>query len=292
MAKARTVSDLSAASDLQEALRRLIAARLKDLLDLLPGAGPLGDPPADLIHDVRVATRRLRAVLSLYPFRPRGARRAAREQIKELGRALGQVRDYDVNLSWLRARSEGDLDAGQRPSVDRLKELLTAERAAALLSLASAIERFRAEGEPLVKDVAGSLRAGGKLGGGAVRRRLARRRDGVRAWLPRVLDTDGAPDLLHQLRIEAKKLRYHAEPLEDAAPRARRLLKALPEVQEVLGQVHEEDARERWLQERLVAAPEPEWPGLVALLKRTRDERAERWARGPQVLRRFADRAL
>ncbi|HMB70112.1 MAG TPA: CHAD domain-containing protein, partial [bacterium] len=76
-----------------------------------PGAR-LGADPEEL-HDLRVAIRRLRAALRLYrDHLPGKARRFGRE-LKRIGAALGDVRDLDVQIEWLRDH------AGELPHRER-----------------------------------------------------------------------------------------------------------------------------------------------------------------------------
>jgi len=62
----------------------------------------LGDDPEDL-HDMRVATRRLRAALSLFSDILALRAQRVREELRWLGHALGEVRDLDVQIEQLHA---------------------------------------------------------------------------------------------------------------------------------------------------------------------------------------------
>ncbi len=56
----------------------------------------------DALHDMRVATRRLRAALEIFgPCLPRRSCAAALAEIKQLADALGERRDRDVQIQWL-----------------------------------------------------------------------------------------------------------------------------------------------------------------------------------------------
>ena len=67
----------------------------------------LGEDPEEL-HDMRVATRRLRAALKLYrEFLPRRAERYERD-LRFFASALGDVRDLDVHLERLAAEASRD----------------------------------------------------------------------------------------------------------------------------------------------------------------------------------------
>jgi len=72
---------------------RILAARLRDL-----ERAEAGLPAPDPVHDMRVAARRLRAALRL--LRLREFDRA----VKKLQDALGDVRDLQLQIAWLKGR--------------------------------------------------------------------------------------------------------------------------------------------------------------------------------------------
>lgn len=269
-------------ADLRQAVQALLQEH-RDTLSTLHGA-LVNTPDAEQIHDARVATRRLRAVLSLCPLRPRAASRAARAQTRALGHALGAVRDRDVDLLWLDAHLQGDAAPAERPGLLRLRGLLQEQRALLLSDLKDTARRFFAGPNP-----ADTLRAprDRRLWGRLVRRTLRRRRRAVCDLIEQTLAAP-TPELLHRLRIASKRLRYHLEPLRRASPRARALIPALRQVQDRLGAVHEWDVRLHWLPRRITAAAAPEWPGLVQLLRQAQAERDRRWAETPAALQALA----
>ena len=95
------------------------------------------------VHAMRVATRRLRAVLEIYePCFPRKALRPVLAEVKELADALGALRDPDVELLALEqfASSVGpDERAGVQVFIDRTR----AEQAEGNVRLAAALEEAR-----------------------------------------------------------------------------------------------------------------------------------------------------
>jgi len=69
------------------------------------------------VHAMRVASRRLRAVLEVFaPCFPKGEFRGALRDVKALADALGERRDPDVHLEAMRAFG------GVEPLVERLRE--------------------------------------------------------------------------------------------------------------------------------------------------------------------------
>jgi CHAD domain-containing protein len=270
-------------------LRKIIQARLADLLCL---CAPLAAPPgplseeaaADAVHDARVASRRLRAALSLCAFAPRPLRRQVRDEVAALGRVLGGVRDLDVIAAWLKDRLPG-AGPGEAPGLAALLRWLDARRAQAGAALDGALAAFLAEGQARVGACAQALDAGrGRMGGRALRRRLRKEVADAARWLERVRDRDGRPDLAHELRIALKKLRYHAEILAPALPEAGALLAALPPLQEALGRLHDADARVVFLHDRLCDMGPAERPALAWLLTESLHERRRLFAEAAPVL--------
>lgn len=83
-----------------EAAAATVATRAEELFEHAEGVLDMDD--IERVHDMRVATRRLRAVLEIYePCFPRKRLRAALRDVKALADALGERRDPDVQLAAL-----------------------------------------------------------------------------------------------------------------------------------------------------------------------------------------------
>jgi alpha-D-ribose 1-methylphosphonate 5-triphosphate diphosphatase PhnM len=94
--KARKVKGLDPAGPLEENLRRIVAVRLDELRSLAPASGER--PPAEALHDMRIAAKRLRYVLEMAePVLGASARRGAKEtrRIQDL---LGEIHDCDEGI--------------------------------------------------------------------------------------------------------------------------------------------------------------------------------------------------
>jgi CHAD domain-containing protein len=100
VAKARPIPGLSEHDPYALAGARIIAVRSRELAD--QAAGVLDVTDIERVHDMRVATRRLRAALEVFEpcFPPKRFRTALRE-VKELADALGERRDRDVTIAAL-----------------------------------------------------------------------------------------------------------------------------------------------------------------------------------------------
>jgi CHAD domain-containing protein len=134
MAKARRIPGLSAREPYAAAAAKIVEIRVNELMELAEGVLDVGD--IERVHDMRVATRRLRAALEIFaPCFPRSELRAALRQVKALADALGERRDRDVAIASLNGISES-LSASDRPGIEALVERLRMEQAAANEALA------------------------------------------------------------------------------------------------------------------------------------------------------------
>lgn len=137
MAKAREVEGLVPRTPYGEAAARTVRVRAEELFDHAEGV--LSTEDITRVHDMRVATRRLRAVLELYaPCFPAREMRPVLRDVKRLAGALGERRDPDVQLASVAAfgRAVGD---AERPGVELVAEALRAQQAAGNERLAAAL---------------------------------------------------------------------------------------------------------------------------------------------------------
>jgi CHAD domain-containing protein len=137
MAKARPVPGLDPEVPFGRAAARVLAVRAGELFE--HAAGVLDVEDIERVHDMRVATRRLRAVLEIFAaaFPPKLHRRVLRD-VKALADALGARRDPDVQIETLTAYAQGapEVDAA---AIRLLVDDLRAEQAAANGRLAIAL---------------------------------------------------------------------------------------------------------------------------------------------------------
>lgn len=139
MARARPIPGLAADTRFGDAAAAAVETRAREVF---AHAGGVLDPgEIERVHDMRVATRRLRAVLEVFaPCFPRKRHRELLDEVKRLADALGERRDPDVAIERLRVLERafheadhagieslvrelrGDQDAGN----ERLAEALAA----------------------------------------------------------------------------------------------------------------------------------------------------------------------
>jgi len=141
MAKAREIPGLDGAMTYGDAAALTVEVRAQEIFDHEDGV--LDVHEIERVHAMRVATRRLRAVLEIYePCFPRKALRPVLAEVKELADALGARRDPDVELLALEqfvASVGPDERAGVQVFIDRTR----AEQAEGNVRLAAALEGMR-----------------------------------------------------------------------------------------------------------------------------------------------------
>lgn len=110
-------------------MRELIAHRWGEVWRAVPVA--LAGEEIEGVHDVRVASRRLRAAMDVATdCFPAAWYRPLHQAAKEITGALGEVRDRDVLLEAL-AAERAAAPAAEWPGVDRLVERIERERVVA-----------------------------------------------------------------------------------------------------------------------------------------------------------------
>ncbi len=167
------------------------------------------------IHDLRVASRRLRAVLGDYAdlFRKR-ALKPFRKRVRSITRGLGKARELDVTLALLR-KLRRRAPKSTHPAISRAARMLRELRAAesepvdASCALARSPE-FRAEHQALLHAIKRPKRCYLRTAEATLRRRYAALVAAHRKWIGRPSD-----ETLHRVRVAFKKLRYSCEIAEN-----------------------------------------------------------------------------
>lgn len=206
----------------------------------------LGVDP-EYLHDMRVATRRLRAALALFAEAlPVTRVRSLRRDLKWLGSVLGAVRDLDVQLlQFAQEIDEAPKELG--PALELYREQLQRRRSRARGILVKTLgsrrctaffdrfERFLALGVPARPK---APRAGQQVI--PVAQQLISARLEKVLHDGRGLDASSTDVQLHKLRIDCKRLRYACEFFSELYPKsARKFVRRVIEIQDVLG-VHQD----------------------------------------------------
>jgi CHAD domain-containing protein len=144
MAKAREIPGLQADMRFADAAAATVGVRAEELFE--QSENVLDTSDIERVHDMRVASRRLRAVLEIYaPCFPKDQFRPILKEVKALADALGARRDPDVLLDQL-ARLEGVLPKADTPGIEAFAAPVHAEQGEGNATLAAALEHAEQTG--------------------------------------------------------------------------------------------------------------------------------------------------
>ena len=193
------------------------------------------------LHQCRVASRRLREILPLCALDiPGTSTKRARAKLRQVGRALGGVREIDVALELVAELGEKQLLVG--PAAARLHRYLRDERDARrerMLDRLSTIHVKKLERDLAELGRTLGMQPQGDAWAQAAAQRMARRARRVRDTVA----TAGAlyvPERVHAVRIAVKKLRYALEFADDTGEaQTKPHTRQLKDLQETLGDLHD-----------------------------------------------------
>ncbi|HKA86936.1 MAG TPA: CHAD domain-containing protein [Haliangiales bacterium] len=255
---------------------------------------------AEVVHDFRVALRRLRSLLKAHRAHLGGKVAKLRKRLGDVAALTAEARDAEVQLAWLESRRGGRGAAG-RPAFDWLCARLrdhkdrgyTAVRTEAAQAFDALLPRARRRLARFVRDV--SADRDEPTLAGALAALLIEHAEGLRAKLGEVASAADVTNA-HEARILGKQLRYLLEPLAESTPvgeAARVAVKALKGLQDVLGELHDAHVMAQVVQQAIVDAaaerarqlgeavfdgrrgrrPRDVRPGLVAIARQVRARR-------------------
>lgn len=140
MARAREIPGIAAETPFREAAANAVETRTRELFAL--SIDVLDTQNIERVHDMRVATRRLRAVMEIFApaFCSKRHKRALRE-VKALADSLGERRDPDVAIHALRGLTAA-LPADDAPGLQSLADEFHTEQERANGRLADALDRM------------------------------------------------------------------------------------------------------------------------------------------------------
>jgi CHAD domain-containing protein len=159
VAKPQPIPGLSAEQPYAEAGARIVAVRGTELAEQAQGVLDTGD--IERVHDMRVATRRLRAALEIFePCFPAKPYAQALGEVKRLADALGERRDRDVAIAALHNFND-QMSAPDRRGIASLIDQLRTEQEKANDDLAPLVaeESLRALRESMADLVTGAREA-------------------------------------------------------------------------------------------------------------------------------------
>jgi CHAD domain-containing protein len=128
VAGARKV-ELDCDASFSKAAAKAVKVRSKEVFAHSKGVLDLND--VEPVHDMRVATRRLRAALEIFePCFPRKRLRKALKKVKALADALGERRDADVEIALLEGLGGQAAEADRSALAELVEELRGRQREA------------------------------------------------------------------------------------------------------------------------------------------------------------------
>ena len=236
-----------------------------------PGAR-LGDDPEEL-HDLRVAGRRLDAVLRQFRSSLPTSFLRIRPTLKTVLRALGHARDLDVALSELDAFGR-EMPKSERDSLEPLKQHLVSERdraRARMLSVLDSIwvqknlqELTSLSAAPSAASRQSSAELALNESPELIQRRYRKLRKSTE-----LLRSDSSMEAYHEVRGQVKKLRYTLEAVAVIYGKpADELLRALRRWQEKLGMQQDAAVTSRRLKAIGSAPPKGIPPATLFLMGR------------------------
>jgi CHAD domain-containing protein len=283
-----------------ENLPRLVAEavrkNLKALAAQIPGVRARRGP--EPVHDLRVASRRVRTALRLIEdAAPAKRYRRWDRALKRLASALSRARDTDVQADFLGRFLKAHRDARCRAGIQTLLTRLQERREKQQKKLLKELDRFVARGmlREIRREFKGRRRAS-RTPHSALRTPLARpildRLDQMLAYEPHIAQPERREEL-HRMRIAAKHFRYTLEAFApDYGARLNPWIRAARRIQTELGEIHDCDV---WIHETLPKFLAQErakteladiTPGITALM---RDRQRRRQAIYLAFLRRWKE---
>ena len=168
----------------------------------------------EALHDMRVATRRLRTALSVFDAALPAPVGLLRPEFGWVADALGEVRDLDVQIEWLSGEAEALPGPGEDSALTPLIDILGVRREEARSRMLGALDSARFA--TLVEGATAMLREGATTSAGTtpavdVAPALLRKRWRRYRRLAEGLDAEASEDAYHDTRIRAKRIRYATE---------------------------------------------------------------------------------
>jgi CHAD domain-containing protein len=245
MAVAKWFSKLNAVTPSLDAARMVLESRARAVTHYLMLLVNRRNEQPEQIHQLRVATRRLGAALTIFQdFVRTRDYRILRHLTRHVRRAAGAARDLDVQRAIIatRLRALEPAGAGLATLCDvalRRQRQVTQQR---LLQLARAAASDFSEavqrGLDRLKPLPSHDKSNRQTLGGLARKTLRRRLRDLRAAQQKDLQD---LDNLHQLRIAAKRLRYAMEVFSGCFPIQfrREQYRVVERIQEELGRIND-----------------------------------------------------
>lgn len=145
---AKSLYDITPDATYVQAAHAALRHQLHEMMDNLPGTRAGDDIEA--LHDMRVASRRLRAAMSVFGAAfPEKLFLSLEKQAARATDALGAVRDADVLIEFV-TQSRDQAPPSERVGIDAFLDHLQRQRERDRVALVKALDKL--EGGPFVRD--------------------------------------------------------------------------------------------------------------------------------------------
>jgi CHAD domain-containing protein len=234
----KAAGDLGLPSHLGQVVHR----RLGQLVENVEFASK--EDPVEALHDLRVASRRLRAFIQLFePVLDPPIVAHVAKPLRRITRAAGVLRDLDVQIAHLEERVPAQTTDAARAALEHLLERISVRRADEQPRAEKRIRKVRLDDVSVgiiaaLGETVSRLPASPDGAATLVWGLLEPLVEAVEANEPRPGSTPPA-QALHQLRISFKKLRYALELVAPMLGDQRNIIKRAESLQELLGTHHD-----------------------------------------------------
>ena len=262
---------------------KTLLERIAELEKQLEGAKRNED--VEYIHKLRVASRRLRAALSIFEeCLPKKQIKAWKKAVKNLTTSCGTARDEDVLIVFLE-KYLTDLEPRSVAGIEYLIRIQKARRLLMQSEVVNVLESLQASGTLLeLSEICRTIQTGRNVENiktlstyEKARDRIVERLDEVLA-LSRFVHDHGAIVKHHELRIAAKRLRYTMEIFSPIySDGLRDQIELMKQFQDVLGEMHDYYVWSQELRALRQEIPADAIYGLNRLLVHLTKERGSRY---------------
>lgn len=230
------------APSLSDHVATLVDKRLKRLLDSADFSA--AEDPVEAVHDLRVASRRIRAFLEVFePLLDDEIQKSAKKPVRRLTRAAGKLRDWDVQKALLEKRLASAHTDAERAALEHVLERVDLERARAEKTAAKKLKKLdedsirRAVCAALGEAVVGLPPAGPQTAEFAWATLAALAET---ARYDSTGDASSRAARMHTTRVDLKRLRYALELFEPVLrSRYHELYESIVQLQDLLGSHHD-----------------------------------------------------
>jgi len=195
----------------------------------------------DLLHDFRVALRRLRSWLRAFDSSLGNTISLKRERhLRSIVRSTNAVRDAAVQAAWLKTHRR-NLDVERRAGYDWMNARLQKQRAKASDEALAAVEKFDRIAPKLRQRVDVDIaddHDDAQAFGAALAEVIGDASDTLQTRLARIRRASDVKRA-HRARIAAKRLRYIVEPVASLGKDGDSLVEDLKSLQDLFGDLHD-----------------------------------------------------